>query len=814
MIHKLTVDQLCQKCDPDSLPFQSVQEIEPIQALIGQPRANKALTFGLGNKMYGFNIYVSGQPGTGKMTAVKRFLEQLARQEKRPGDWCYVNNFQDTYQPQKLLLPTGRGKKFRDDMNNFVAEARSGLEQAFDSDEFANRREAIVNKLEKKKQQLLKSLGDTAREEGFTIKPSPMGAMIIPMIGDRPMTEEEAHQLDKEKQDRITEQQAILQDRIKEAFRQVRKLERTTNEEMQQLEEEAAQFTLSPLIDELKEEYQDLDEVLAYLEEVMKDILEDLGGFIQADGGEENSPVPSAKRNPTKYQVNVLVDNGNLEGAPLVMELNPTYNNLFGRVEHQSMMGTLVTDFTLIRPGSLHRANGGYFVVPIEEVLVNPFAWDSLKRAIRNQEIAIEDPGDRLGFISTKSLKPEPIPLKLQVILLGRPRLYSLLYNYDSDFKELFKVKADFATIMERNDDNISDFVAFISKVCQEEKLSPLDDAAIARLIEYGSRLAGAKDKLSTRFGEISDIIREATHYAQQEGHHTVGADQVGKALEERVYRSNLIHEHLQEMVRKGTIFIDLKGEKVGQINGLSVMSTGDFSFGMPNRITVALGSGNKGVIDIEREAKLGGSLHSKGVMILAGYLNETFGNLQPLSLSAQLVFEQNYGMVDGDSASSTELYALLSSLAEVPIRQGIAVTGSINQKGEIQAIGGVNEKVEGFFEVCRQQGLDGHQGVIIPRSNVRNLMLKKEVLEAVADNKFHLWAVDHADDGIEILTGKPAGRWLKSGKFSANSIKDRVVKRLKALADISKRNQQNHTPKKKPQPRKRSVEKPSPNES
>jgi len=564
-------------------------------------------------------------------------------------------------------------------------------------------------------------------------------------------------------------------------------LEKKANEALQKLDQEIALYAVGPSVNELMEKYKDFPEVVAYLKEVQDDMVENLSQFRKEA---EAQPIPSfaapgaAELPFRKYEVNVVVDNSGLEGAPVIMELNPTYNNLFGRIEKETQFGALITDFTMIRGGSLHRANGGYLVLPAEEVLRNLFSWDSLKRALRNKEIAVEEAGERLGFITTKSLNPEPIPLEVKIVLIGQPMLYYLLHNLDEDFSELFKVKADFDTRMDRTDENIRDYVAFVCTLCSEEGMKHLDASALARVIEHSSRLAEDQEKLSARFGEISDIIREAGFYATQENSPYVTAAHVQKAIEEKFYRSNLVQEMVNEMVVRGSIIIDVVGQEVGQVNGLSVSDLGDISFGRPSRITASIGLGQAGLIDIEREARLGGPIHTKGVMILSGYLADKYAQDKPISLSARLVFEQNYSGVEGDSASSTELYALLSSLSGLPIKQGIAVTGSVNQKGEVQAIGGVNEKIEGFFETCQAKGLTGEQGVLIPESNVQNLMLKEEVVEAVKEGKFHIWSVKTVDEGIEILTGVKAGARQEDGTFEEDSVNDRVDKRLRELAE------------------------------
>jgi len=787
MAQELPVEKLRKMCDPQELSCETSEEVEPLETIIGQERAVRSLEFGLGIKETGFNIYVAGPPGTGKTTAVKRFLEEAAKDKPVPPDWCYVNNFRDPYRPKALRLPPGRGREFQQDVKNLVEGARQEIPRIFESDDYAARREETVQVFQKQKQELISQMGEKAQKQGFLLQVSPMGLLIIPMKDGKPLTEEEFGALSPEVREEMIKKRQSLQEELKKAMRQFSSLDKKANEALRELDQEIVLYTIDQPVRELIEKYKDLPEIVAYLEEVKDDIVLNLSQFRkQAEGQPVSSLLmPGAGELPfRKYEVNVVVDNSELEGAPVVMELNPTYNNLFGRIEKEAQFGALVTDFTMIREGSLHRANGGYLVLPVNEVLRNLFSWDSLKRALRNKEIVVEEAGERLGFITTKSLRPEPIPLDVKVVLIGQPTLYYLLYTMDEDFSELFKVKADFDTQMDRTPENTRDYISFVCTLCREEGLKHLDASALAKLIEHSSRLAEDQEKLSAKFGEISDIIREASFYAVQEDSTYVTAAHIQKAIEEKFYRSNLVQERINEMIERGIIMIDVEGEKVGQVNGLSVSSLGDITFGRPSRITASIGLGREGLIDIEREAKLGGPIHTKGVMILSGYLAQKYAQDKPLSLSARLVFEQSYAEVEGDSASSTELYALLSSLSGLPIKQGIAVTGSINQKGEVQAIGGVNEKIEGFFETCKAKGLTGQQGVIIPESNVQNLMLKEEVVEAVRNGKFHIWPVKNVDEGIEILTGIKAGARQEDGTFEKDSVNYLVDKRLRELAE------------------------------
>ena len=798
MVEELPVAKLRRVCDPQMLGCDTTEEMEPLETIVGQERAVRALEFGLGIQKLGFNIYVAGPPGTGKTTAVKRFLEEVARGKAVPSDWCYVYNFRDSYRPQALRLPPGRGRELQKDVKNLVEGARREIPRVFESEEYAAKREETTQGFQRQKQELLSQMGEKAQAEGFFLQMSPMGLLIIPVMEGKPLSEEEFMALSPEVKEEVLKKREGLQEELKRAMRQLTGLEKKANEALRKLDQEVALYAVGPPVSELIEEYDDLPEVVAYLKKVRDDIAENLALFRGEAQAQPISPFPTpgaAELPFRKYEVNVVVDNSELKGAPVVMEFNPTYNNLFGRIEKEAQFGALITDFTMIRGGSLHRANGGYLVLPAEEVLRNPFSWDSLKRAIRSEEIAVEEAGERLGFVTTKSLRPESIPLDAKVVLIGQPTPYHLLYTWDEDFSELFKVKADFDTRMDRTDENTRDYAAFVCTLCGEEGLKHLDASALAKVIEHSSRLAEDQEKLSARFGEISDIIREASFYAAQENAAYVTAVHVQKAIEEKFYRSSLFQERVNEMIERGTVMIDAVGEEVGQVNGLSVFSLGDITFGQPSRITVSVGLGREGIMDIEREAKLGGPIHTKGVLILSGYLVEKYAQDKPLSLSARLVFEQSYSEVDGDSASSTELYALLSNLSGLPIKQGIAVTGSVNQKGEVQAIGGVNEKIEGFFETCQAKGLTGEtssssvetQGVLIPESNEQNLMLKEEVVKAVSEGKFHIWAVRTVDEGIEILTGVKAGVRIEDGTFEEDSVNDLVDRRLRELAEMIK---------------------------
>jgi len=789
MLKELTADQVRQRCAPALFKCHSTDELKPIEGIIGQDRALSALKFGLNIVKPGFNIYVSGLAGTGRTTAIKSFMEALAAKKETPSDWCYVHNFRDAYCPKALEVPAGQGEALRKDMERTIDNARRSLVQAFASKEYAERRAEITEDLNKRREAALSILDKKARDRGLLLQTTPVGVLFIPASDGGPMSEEEYNKLSSKDKEELKKKQEELTAELKEQIAKLKTEESAVEKQLEDTDREVAGYSVSHLFDKLRKKYSQLPQVVDYLKEVEQDIIENFEQFKSEPKALESDPLAAMqalvrKQAFRKYEVNVLVDNSELKGAPVILELNPTFNNLFGRMEKEAQFGALYTDFTMIKSGSLHRANGGYLVVRIEDILTNFQSWEGLKRTLRDGKLVIEELGERLGFVATKSLRPEPIPQDVKMVVIGEPLFYYLLLRLDLEFKELFKVKAEFDSRMDKSEANLKDYAAVICRICNNENLKHLKNDALAKIIEHSSRLAGDQEKLSTLFADIADILREASFWAEEEGAARVEAKHVEKAIEEKVYRSNLIQQRINEMIDKGMIIIDAKGEKIGQVNGLSVIDLGDFSFGRPTRITASVGVGREGLIDIERESKLGGPLHTKGVMILNGYITDKYVRDIPLSLSARLVFEQSYEEVEGDSASSTELYAILSRLSDVPIKQGIAVTGSVNQKGEAQAIGGLNEKVEGFFKVCRAKGLNGEQGVLIPAANVRNLMLKEEVVEAVKEGKFHIYPVSTIDEGIEVLTGLKAGKRRKDGSFEPDSINDRVQKRLTSLAE------------------------------
>jgi lon-related putative ATP-dependent protease len=792
MVVELSYEKARKKCTTEIANCNSTAELEPLTQIIGQDRAVKALQFGLKMRDGGFNIYVSGMSGTGRKTAIVGFLQEKAKEMPVPPDWCYVNNFKDQTQPNALKLPAGKGKVFQGDMDKFTDDVKRELQKAFESEDYAQKRASTVKKFDDEKTELWQEINQKANEAGFFLQRSPIGIAITPVINGQPIADEQFIALPPKIREQIRVRREKLQDDFRSAFRQFRDLDRNSEEAIDKFNKDVASFAMDHLLEALLEKYGDISEVKEFLEEVKNDILDNLETILTAGQPKQQPTLPfmmtGIAEDPTSsYKVNLIVDNSELKGAPVVTEMSPTQPHLFGIVQKEARFGALITDYTMIRGGSIHKANGGFIVIPVEDLLMDAVAWDSLKKTITSKQIKVEDIAQRLGYIATKTLTPEPIPFDVKVIIVGSPDLYYLLHQYDRDFKEVFKVKADFDTTMERNEENVKMYASFICTLCSKENLKHLDSTGIAAVIEYSSRLAEDQGKLSTWFAQVSDVIKEASHYAEEENSDFTMGKHIERALEEKLYRSNLIEQKLEKMIEEGTILVDTTGEIVGQINGLSVMGLGDFAFGKPSRITVSTGVGKKGIIDIEREAQMGGPIHTKGVEILSGFLYDRYAKAFPLSLTARLVFEQSYSGVEGDSASSTELYSILSALSGKPIKQHYAITGSVNQKGEVQAIGGVNEKIEGYYQLCKARGLDGQHGVVIPASNVKHLMLKQEVIDAMKDGKFHIYPVSTIDEGIEVLTGVSAGALGKDGKYPSGTINRLVQDTLAEMADKAK---------------------------
>jgi lon-related putative ATP-dependent protease len=786
---ELTPKEIRLPLDTSKLSYKTTAELTPFDEIIGQSRALKALNFGLEIDEPGFNIYVAGQPGTGKTTTVKAYLEETARSKSPPHDWCYIYNFKNASEPCVIELPQGQAKNLKKDVVELIENVRKVLPEAFQSEDYDNRQKIALKAAEEQRDSLFSEISQIAAKKGFVLQTSQNGLLVVPTVEGRPMEQHDFDALSPEALQKVNQDREELEGDLRNAMRQLREIDAKAKADLKELNRKVALFAIDHYINYLKEKYSEISRVVAYVDAVQADILDNLEAFLQDPSTPPNSPeaLVAIEQFFRKYEVNILVDNEELKGAPVVAELNPTYLNLFGQAEKEAKFGVLTTDFTMIRAGSLHKANGGYLMIPAQELLATPLAYDSLKRALKNGKITIEDAGESAGVISARSIKPEPMKLKVKVVLIGDSEIYEMLYTKDPDFKELFKVKAHFDTTMDRNEENIQKYVAAITNVCTKENLKHITREAIGKLIEYSSRLAEDQLKISTKFADISDIIREASFYAGKEDAKHIAYSHVKKAIDEKIYRSNLIQEKIQEMIARKLTLIDVMGERIGQVNGLAVISYGDVSFGGPSRITASVGVGRQGLVNIEREASLSGPTHTKGVMIISGFLSRFFARNKPLGLTAKLAFEQSYSGVDGDSASSTELYAILSELSGVPLKQYIAVTGSVNQKGDIQAIGGVNEKIEGFFEVCQIGGLTGNQGVMIPESNAQNLMLKEEVVEAVKAGKFHIYTVNSIDEGIEMLTGVKAGKRLADGSFEEGSVYQRVDMRLQEMAEILK---------------------------
>ncbi len=752
--HRVSVERLRRSYDPAELGFETTADLEPLEGLTGQDRALAALRFGLGMESHGFNVYAAGPHGIGKMTALREILGDLAASRPAPPDVCYVHNFEDPYKPRALVLPDGKGRQLRQDMEQLLLDVISEVPRAFGSDEYRAARVELERTLDTKRREFLKALDKRAGEVDFAIKLTPVGVSISPELGDHALTEKEVEALPENVRDDIHERGEGLKEYVRDTLKNIHLAECAARKTRDELDREVALYAIRHLLDAVVERYAEFGAVGEYLEQVREGLLELADEIRELEPSEE----PTWKRGtPREFQVNLLVDKAKGKGAPVVVELNPAYASLFGKIEKEGEVGGVFsTDFTMIRPGSIHRANGGYLVIPVLDLLRNTFSWDALKRAIRSGEVEVEDPAERLGLISTKSLRPDPVPLDLKIVLVGPPIYYYLLHRHDPDFRELFKVKADFDTRMEASDEHVSEFLRFLRGFCQSKDCTlPLDAAAAARLLEHSTRLAGDQEKLSTLFGELCDVVREAEFWAKEEGTTLIGRAHVEKALEQKRYRDSLTEERIQELISEGTLRIHTEGQATGQVNGLAVLQLGDYRFGRPCRISASVACGREGIVDIERKVELGGAIHSKGVMIIHGYLLQTYGAERPLTLSARLAFEQSYNEVDGDSASSAELYALISALSETPLAQGIAVTGSVDQHGRVQAVGGINEKIEGFYRVCAAANLSGEQGVIIPRSNARHLMLATEVVEAVREGRFHVWSVETVDQGLEILSGK-----------------------------------------------------------
>jgi lon-related putative ATP-dependent protease len=789
--YAVPTEKLRWQCDCSAFPFQTTADIPPLKGLVEQDRPVRAIRFGLGIRSPGYNIYVSGLTGTGKTTVIKQFLDDIATTLPTPDDWCFLHNFRNPEVPIAVNLPAGMAKTLRDEMDELVNHLKSEIPKSFDSKEYEQSVHVLLRENQEEQQAQFNQLSEKARKEGFSLNISKLGVSLIPLIDNKPATQEQYDALEDETKNSLETRRQALQQDINAFLRQVRDINKRSRDQVNELNRQIGNYVVGGRLEGIKEQFSTSPGVNSYLEDVRDHILSHLDDFTD-DGQKQEGQAPAGAARPApepssdpflKYKVNIIVDNTSVKGAPVVIETNPTYYNMFGRIDRVAYLGALQTDFTMIAAGSYMKANGGFLVVNAHDVLLNFGVWESLKRAVKNKEIRIEDLSVQYGLVPVAGMRPSPIPTNVKVIMIGNQWIYHLLYGMDEDFRKIFKVKADFDSRMDRDARSLQSYASFISNRCHHENLLHFDASGVAEVIEYGARLVDEQEKLSSRFSDIADIVREASYWAAQDGKEIVAAEYVTRAIEEKLYRSNLVEFRLREFITEGTLLVDVTGDAVGQVNGLAVIDMGDIRFGKPSRITAKTFMGKSGVVDIERESKMSGRIYEKGVLILGGFLGARYAQERPLSLSASICFEQSYEGVDGDSASSTELYALLSSLADLPIRQGIAVTGSVNQHGEIQPIGGVNQKIEGFYDVCKAKGLTGDQGVMIPVQNVKNLMLRPDVVDAVTQGRFRIYAVASIDEGIEILMDRPAGV-RTNGSYPEGTVNHLVEKRLKEFVE------------------------------
>ena len=783
----LTAAQLHHTCDPHQFDFQTTAELEDLGELIGQMRAMEAVQFGTGMRHEGYNIYVQGPSGMGKRSMVQQLLARKTPTEADPPEWCYLHNFKQPHKPQALSLPPGRGADLRDQMAKLVDYLRSAIPGLFESDEYRAKAEVIQHAFSQREEAALKALGDEAESQKIFLLRTPSGFTFVPTRDGEVIPPDDFNKLPDDEKQRIGTAISGLQDKLGKILEMLPRWRKERAEQLKQLNQDNTLLTVKHALDDIRARFADVPAVLAHLDVVQQDMVEHVDDFKNPDETTQMGGGLAFVTHETfhRYQVNVLVTQKAGSGAPVVTEDNPTYGNLIGRIEHLQQFGALVTDFTLIQAGALHRANGGYLLLDVRKLLMQPFAWESLKRAMQSREIRLESLAQMYSLVSTVSLEPEPIPLHVKVVLFGDRLFYYLLQEYDPDFGELFKVSADFEERIERNADTHMLYARMVATLTRKDKLLPFDRSAVARVIDFSARMVEDAQRLSTHIRRVADLMREADYWARQSGHGTVAATHVQQAMDAQIRRHDRVRSELNEAILRGIILIDTQGAVQGQVNGLSVLDLGDFAFGQPSRITAITRLGEGEVLNIEREVKLSGALHSKGVLILSSFLGGRYARDQPLSLSASLVFEQSYGHIDGDSASLAETCALLSDLAQAPIRQSLAVTGSINQLGQVQAIGGVNEKIEGFFDICAARGLTGEQGVLIPSSNVQHLMLRHDVVDAVAAGRFHVWAVESVDQAIALLTGVPAGDPDAQGEYPSGSVNQRVMARLKELTEL-----------------------------
>ena len=793
-IAELDYTQLKNTCAPETLTFQTTAELETLEGIIGQDRAVKAFDFGLEVKMKGYNIYMSGPSGTGKTTYARNSAEKKAKTEPVPSDWCYVYNFQDPKNPIALSFEPGRGKQFKEDMAKLVSVIKKELQKVFQSEDFEKQKLAIIHTFEKGQNALVDKMDAIAAEYDFFVKRSDTSLYFLPLVNGEPLEGDALELLSAEENEIIDHNSQILQEKTSPILREIQNLEKECDKKLEELEQKLGMSAIEDPISKMSADYRTYERVISYLEAVRKDILEHLDQFMDSEEPQQDALaalLPMLNKKPEedttlKYRINLIVDHSETKGAPVIVTFNPTYSNLMGDTEYDSEFGNLTTDFMKIKGGLFHQANGGYLIVQAHDILSAPQAWEALRRVIKTKEINMDSLRELNNASVVPTLKPEPIPAKLKVIMIGSDYFYEVLSQCDEEFDKFFKIRAEFDYEMPRNHENIYKIAQFIKGFVEREHTLEFDVSAVCAIIEYSTRSAARQDKLSTRFNHLSEILGEAFTWAQMENASIITAEHIQKAIHEKEQRRSFYKEKLEEMLDEETIMIDTTGSEIGQINGLAVLDMGDYAFGTPSRITATTYVGKSGIVNIEKEARMSGQTHDKGVQIITGFLGQTYAQKFPMSLSCRVCFEQNYSGIDGDSASSTELYCIISSLSELPIRQDLAVTGSVNQKGEIQAIGGVTHKIEGFFDLCKKRGLTGNQGVLIPVSNIKDLVLNDEVVTAVKDGIFHIYPIAHINEGIELLMQYPAGEKNEQGEFPKDSVHGKVYAKLKAFASAS----------------------------
>ncbi len=790
--NELTYKDLKNLCNPNIFDFETTDELTSDGVVYGQERGINALQFGLNINAKGYNLYIEGPSGVGKTMYTKKYVTEIASKQKTPDDWCYLYNFDNPNEPIAVSLPAGEGKTFATTMDAFVEDIKKYLKRTFNNEDFEKEKSLIKQKYDERREKLLDNLNKETMKNNFQVKAATNGIYMLPVFDGKPLDEAEFEKLDDSIKQTYEEKSSIVQEQIMHVIGQIKLIEKEAEQKVDEWQSNIALLTINSYINPIRATYKKNEKIVSFLDNVKKDILKNVIHFISEEPTNQanpQAPKPETVKPWLNYRVNLFVDNSNTQGSPVIMDSNYSYQNLFGKLEYENQYGMLRTDYTMLKSGILHKANGGYIILQAQDLLTNQICYDTLKKALLVKELGIENGMEQRSSLVMISLKPEPIPLNIKVLLLGNAEIYHTLLSLDPDFKKLFKIKVEFEESAPRNNDNILRLAKFVHSYCEKENCLPLDKEAMAKVVEYASKLSDDKQKLSTHFNEIGEIVSEASTWARLSRKKLITADYIEKALSKRIERVKKYDQKYSELIEENSLLIDTDGYKVGEINGLTVMTIGDYSFGKPAKITANTFMGKTGVINVERETDMSGPTHSKGVLILRGYFGEKFAQDFPLTLTASLCFEQLYNGVDGDSASSTECYAILSSLSNIPISQSIAVTGSVNQKGFIQPIGGVNEKIEGFYNICKKRGLTGEQGVIIPIQNVRNLHLQKDVIESVKERKFHIYAISTIDEGIEILTGVPAGKQNSDGKYPAGTINYLVYEKLKKYYENSKKN-------------------------